>query len=101
MEPLIQKFSKNLSGCGGCGSNGSNEPVYDTWLKAKQTGEKMKFQIVIVVDADTYKQAINKIPDDFEILTGGVKPEPKPATQGIQTGGQFSRTITQPTPLNG
>ncbi len=100
MQPLINQFTKNLSGCSGCG-NGSTEPIYETWLKAKETGESMKFQIVIVVDADTYKQAINKIPDEFDILQGGVKPEPKPAAQGIQTGGQFSRTTVQPTPVNG
>ncbi len=98
MQPLINQFTKNLSGCSGCGSNGA---VYETWLKAKETGEKMKFQIVIVVEADTYKQAINKVPDEFEILQGGVKPEPKAVPQGIQTGGQFSRTITQQTPVNG
>ncbi len=61
----------------------------------------MKFQFGIVIEADNYKQAVAKVPDEFEILSGGVKPEIKPAQQGIQTGGQFSRTITQPTPLNG
>ncbi len=61
----------------------------------------MKFQFGVVIEADTYKQAVAKIPDEMEILQGGVKPETKPTPQGIQTGGQFSRTITQPTPLNG
>ncbi len=99
MEPLIQSFTKNLSGCSGCGSNGASEPIYETWLKAKETGEKMKFQFAVVIEADTYKLAVAKIPDEMEILQGGVKPEPKP--QGMQTGGQFSRTVTQPTPING
>ncbi len=100
MEPLIQRFSKNLSGCSGCG-NGSADAVYETWSKAKQTGEKMKFQFAVVIEADTYKQAVAKIPDEMEILQGGVKPELKPVQQGVQTGGQFSRTTTQPTPVNG
>ncbi len=72
MEPLVNQFTKNLSGCSGCGSN---DAVYETWIKAKQTGEIMKFQLTVVVDADTYKEAVGKIPDDFEILSGQVKPE--------------------------
>ena len=52
---------------------------------------------MVVIEADTYKQAVAKVPDDFEILQGGVKPEPKPVSSGIQTSGQFSRTSTQPT----
>ena len=99
MDPLINQFTKNLSGCSGCGNNGS---VYETWLKAKQSGEKMKFQFAVVIDAETYKQAVAKVPDEFEILSGGVKPEVKPVQQGIQTSGQFARTTTGQTPtLNG
>lgn len=101
MTPLIQSFTKTLSPCGGCGSNGS---VYETWLKAKQLGKKMKFQFAVVIEAETYKQAVAKVPDDFEILSGGVKPEVKPVPQGTQTSGQFSRTTAgvRPTPtLNG
>ncbi len=100
MQPLINQFTKNLSGCSGCG-NGSADPIYETWVKAKQLGEKMKFQFAVVIEADSYKEAVMKVPDGFEILQGGVKPEAKPVQQGIQTGGQFSRTTVQPTPLNG
>jgi len=75
MKPLIDQFSKNLSGCSGCGNS---DPVYETWSKAKQSGGKMKFQMVIVVEEETYKKAVAKVPDDFEILSGGVKTEPKP-----------------------
>ncbi len=89
MEPLIQGFTKNLSGCSGCG-NGSTEPIYETWLRAKEKGEKMKFQFGVVIEADTYKQAVAKIPDEFEILSGGIKPEQKQPI--VQTGGQFART---------
>ncbi len=97
MQPLINQFTKNLKPCSGCG-NGSADPIYETWLKAKQKGEKMKFQFAVVIEADTYKEAVLKVPDEFEILQGGVKPEPKqPVQSGIQTSGQFQRTITQPT----
>ncbi len=97
MEPLIQSFTKNLSGCGGCGSN---DAVYETWVKAKQSGEKMKFQFGIVIEADNYKAAVAKVPDDFEILSGGVKPETKLST-GTQGSGQFARMPTQSTPQLG
>ncbi len=89
MKPLINQFTKNLSGCSGCGSN---DAVYETWVKAKEKGEKMKFQFAVVIEADTYKQAVSKVPDEFEILHGGVKPEPKVVPSGIQTSGQFART---------
>ncbi len=36
----------------------------------------MKFQFTVVVDASDYKTAVASIPDGFEILSGGVKPEP-------------------------
>jgi len=75
MEPLINKFSKNLSGCSGCGNT---DAVYQAWSKAKEKGEKMKFVFEVVVEADTYKQAVIKVPDDFEILKGTTKTEPKP-----------------------
>ncbi len=93
MKPLVNQFTKNLSGCSGCGNN---DAVYNTWVKAKETGEKMKFQFAVVVDAKDYKTAVALIPDGFEILQGGVKPEAKMVTTGGQVGNQFSRTTTQP-----
>ncbi len=76
MEPLIKQFTKNLSGCNGCGNK---DAVYDTWARAKQLGGKMKFQFLVVIESETYKQAVAKVPDEFEIIQGGVKLEPKPS----------------------
>ncbi len=89
MQPLIQSFTKNLKPCSGCG-NGTGDSIYNTWLEAKQKGEIMKFQLTIVVEADTYKQAVNKVPDEFEILAGQVKPEKPQPTVGVSN--VFSRT---------
>ncbi len=75
MQPLINQFTKNLSGCSGCGSN---DAVYETWAKAKEKGEKMTFVFEVAVDADNYKQAVGKFPDEFTILKGTTKPELKP-----------------------
>lgn len=82
MNPLINQFTQNLSGCSGCNSNGA---VYETWLKAKQTGGKMKFQFSVVIEAGTYKEAVGKVPDEFEILQGTVKAEQKLPTAGLPT----------------
>ncbi len=75
MQPLINQFTKNLSGCSGCGKS---DTVYDAWLKSKQLGENMKFQLVVVVECDTFKEAIGKIPDGIEVLSAQVRPEPRP-----------------------
>ncbi len=89
MQPLIQSFTKNLSGCSGCGNT---DAVYETWVKAKEKGGKMTFVFEITVEADTYKQAVGKVPDEFDILKGTTKAEPKPPTQG-----QISSTLVRPT----
>ncbi len=59
----------------------------------------MKFQFTVVIDAETYKQAVSKVPDEFDILSGGVKPEPKPtANPGFPTVPTNMRTCL---PING
>ncbi len=94
MQPLINQFTKNLKPCSGCGSN---DAVYETWAEAKEKGEKMTFVFEVVVEAETYKQAVGKFPDDFEILKGTTKTDVK---SGIQTGAQFQRTSTQSLPVS-
>ncbi len=95
MQPLITQFTNNLSKpCSGC----NGDAVYETWVKAKEKGEKMTFVFEVTVDADNYKEAVGKFPDGFEILKGVVKAEVK---SGMQTSGQFSRTTVQPAPVNG
>ncbi len=91
MQPLIQSFTKNLSGCSGCGNN---DAVYETWVKAKEKGEKMTFVFEITVEADTYKQAVAKVPDEFDILKGITKIDSKPQTQGQITSGLARPTGT-------
>ncbi len=90
MQPLIQSFTKNLSGCSGCGSN---DAVYETWAKAKEKGEKMTFVFEVAVQADTYKQAVGKVPDEFDILKGTTKADAKVPTQGQITSGLVRSTV--------
>ncbi len=77
MEPLIKQFTKNLKPCSWCGNGNA---VYETWAEAKKKGEKMTFVFEVAVDADNYKQAVGKVPDEFEILKGTTKPDRQ--TQG-------------------
>lgn len=97
MESLINQFTKNLSGCSGCGSN---VEIYETWLKSKQTGEKMKFQLVVVVESENLKEAIVKMPDGVEVLSAQTKPEPRPpqVTPGLPSVPTNMRTGL---PING
>ncbi len=91
MQPLIQSFTNNLSKpCSGC----NGYAVYETWAKAKEKGEKMTFVFEITVEADTYKQAVAKVPDEFDILKGTTKADPKPQTQGQITSGLARPTGT-------
>jgi len=82
MQPLIQQFTKNLKPCSGCGST---DAVYDTWVEAKEKGEKMTFVFEVAVEAENYKQAVGKVPDEFEILKGTTKPD-RAAQGNIQSG---------------
>ncbi len=99
MQPLINQFTNNLSKpCSGCNGDG----VYETWLKAKETGEKMKFVLQVEVSTENNEDDLFSIVSSdrskWKVLGGGVKPEPKVVQQGVQTGGQFSRTTVQQTP---
>ncbi len=98
----------NIRKCSGCRDMKDNlnagmslqDAIYERWFKAKQEGEKMKYQFTIVVEADTYTKASEKAESVGDVLSGQVKPvaqqQLKPGAQPV-IGGQFSRTVTQPT----
>jgi hypothetical protein len=96
MKPLINQFTKNLSGCSGCGSNLAN-PI---WFKDKQEGEMITYVIPVKIQAATVKEAIAKLDGvDGEIMAVNQAPQQQQTvTSSTQGSGQFSRTTTQPTP---
>ena len=84
MEPIINQFTKNLSGCSGCGQ-----------VKPINKGEKVTFIVQVQIEADSGKAAANKIPDECGIVIGVTKMN---TPQQITNASQFQRTSTQPVP---
>lgn len=75
----------NVSGCSGCKKMRENlndgmsigDAIYERWFKAKQQGEIMKYyQITVVVESDTFAQAVEKTASIGEVLNAQVKPAP-------------------------
>ncbi len=106
-------WGSDLAGCSGCSKMRDNLDAgrslagafYDRFwsgiplgLVNKEEGEKMQFQIQIIVEAEGVPQAVTP-----EAIAGGtiisVTPRPQQAKPGAQPaiGGQFSRTTVQPT----
>ncbi len=74
----------NVAGCSGCNKMKQNlnsgmslqDAIYQRWFKAKQEGEKMKYQIMVVVDAEKPSEASAKAETIGEVLSVQVKPTP-------------------------
>jgi hypothetical protein len=75
----------NVAGCSGCKQMQENlnsgmslvDSIYERWFKAKQQGEKMKYQITVVVDAEKCSDAVSKAESIGEVLNAVVKPIPQ------------------------
>ncbi len=105
-------WGSDLAGCSGCNKMRDNLDAgrslagafYDRFWSgiplglANNKGEKMQFQIQIIVEAEGVPQAVTP-----ESIAGGtiisVTPRQQQAKPGVQpaVGGQFSRTTVQPT----
>ncbi len=76
----------NVAGCSGCDKMKQNlnsgmslqDAIYERWFKAKQEGIKMKYQIMVVVDAEKPSEASVKAESIGEVLSVQVKPVPQP-----------------------
>ncbi len=51
--------------------------LYDRWFAAKQKGEKMKYQIIVVVDAEKMSEAVLKGESIGDVLSTQIKPAPQ------------------------
>ncbi len=75
----------NINGCGGCNKMRDNlnagmtltDAIYQRWFAAKQKGEKMKYQIVVIIDADKPSEASSKAEEIGEVLSVQAKPVPQ------------------------
>ncbi len=75
-----------VAGCSGCKKMRNNlnegmslqDAIYQRWFTAKQKGENMKYQIMVVVDAEKPSEAAAKAESIGEVLSVQVKPVPQP-----------------------
>ncbi len=73
--------------------------IIERWFKAKEEGEKVSMDYtlqVVVENCEDLEEACQKAKKGQLLVVGG-QPRPKPAQTGIQTSGQFSKTVVQPT----
>ncbi len=74
----------NINGCGGCNKMRDNlnagmtltDAIYQRWFAAKEQGEKMKYQMTIVVDAEKVSEAATKGESIGEVIA--IQPRPTP-----------------------
>ncbi len=59
------------------------DAIYQRWFAAKQQGEKMKYQITVVVDAEKPSEASAKAESIGEVLSVQVKPTPQQRPAGV------------------
>ena len=69
------------------------DAIYQRWFAAKQKGEKMKYQMVIVVEADKFTDAVQKAEAIGDVLSAQLKPEPP---QRTQIGNVTPRSVQNP-----
>ncbi len=75
----------DVAGCSGCKKMRDNlnsgmsiqDAIYQRWFAAKQQGGKMKYQIVVVVDAEKPSEASAKAEAIGDVLSVQVKPIPQ------------------------
>ena len=95
-QPIARVFDAvtgtNVAGCRGCKKMRENlnsgmsltDAIYERWFKTKQEGEKMKYQIVLVVEADKLSEAVSKGETLGEVIAVSQKPEPPKTGTVIQ-----------------
>lgn len=78
-------FGTNIKGCRGCNTMRENlnagmsltDAIYERWFKANQQGDNMKYQVTIVIEADTATKAVEKAETVGEVLSAQVRPQPQ------------------------
>ncbi len=86
--PCIDPETNQLRPESGCAKMRDNlnagmsaqDAIYQRWFAAKQQGEKMKYQITVVVDAEKTSEAVVKAESIGEVLSVQARP---PAQTGL------------------
>jgi hypothetical protein len=98
-QPIARGFDfvagTDIANCGGCSRrqqflNNISDSVFEFFSKPKQERSTMQFNVTIIVEASTVKEAVNKISDDIGEVAA-VNPRPPQPQQP-----QVVRTVTQP-----
>ncbi len=99
-------WGSDLATCVGCGSMRDNlnagmsveDAIIERWFSKKLKGEKMQFQILIVVEAEGVPQAVT--PDSIAkgtIISVNPRPQQPQRPANVPPGVQTNiRTVTQP-----
>ncbi len=53
------------------------DAIYQRWFKAKQEGEKMKYQVSVVIEAEKLTEAAQKAESIGDVLSIQARPEPQ------------------------
>ncbi len=94
-------WGSDLAGCSGCSKMRDNlnagmsvqDAIYERWFKAKQEGEKMKYQATVVIDAEKMSEAVAKAESAGEVISIQVKPVAVQRPPGVPgQGGMTGRT---------
>ncbi len=88
--PCIDPETKQLrpeSGCAKMRDNLNNgmsvqDAIFQRWFKAKQEGEKMKYQVSVVIEAEKLTEAAQKAEAIGDVLSIQARPE-QPARQQL------------------
>ncbi len=92
IDPITQQLRPE-SGCAKMRDNlnagmSIQDAIYQRWFAAKQKGEKMKYQITVVVDAEKPSEASAKAEAIGEVLSVQVRPVAQVRPQPAQTAAQ-------------
>ncbi len=101
--PCIDPETNQLRPESGCAKMRDNlnagmsvqDAIYQRWFAAKQQGEKMKYQITVVVEAEKLSEAAAKADSIGEVISVQARPTSTPQTQQ-RTSGLFPAQVTRP-----
>lgn len=79
MQPLINQFTSNLSGCSGCSK-------VDPWKLIPEKEDIMQFQIQIIVEAENLLEAVKKLEGQGEVMSVNARPQPQVQGSNVRTG---------------
>jgi len=89
--PCIDPDTNQLRPESGCAKMRDNhntgmsiqDAIYQRWFTAKQQGEKIKYQVAVVITAEKLTEAAAKAEAIGEVLSIQARPEPQPQRLGL------------------